>query len=225
MIDTPDIASVAALVADPTRAAMLSLLMDGKAYTATELAVEGDVTASTASTHLSRLLNGGLVSLAKQGRHRYYRIADPEVAGMLEGVMVIASSGRGPKRKPINEDVRRLRVCYDHLAGEQALMFLAKMREHRFISGTDEGMQLTRSGEQWCARIGIDAPTLASGRRPLCRACLDWSERRMHLAGALGAAILDRLFELRYAERQVGSRAVILLPGGERFFEDLELPR
>lgn len=227
MDDTPDIASIAALVADPTRAAMLTLLMDGKAYTATELAVEGDVTPSTASSHLARLQGGGLIAQTRQGRHRYFRISGPEVAAMLEGLMTIASTGKRPVRRtgPINEDIRRSRICYDHLAGEVAVHMLEKIREKQFISGEDQAMTLTKSGEDWCGRIGIDLTALGSKRRRLCRVCLDWSERRMHLAGALGAAILERLFALRYAEREVGSRVVILSPQGERFIERLELPR
>ena len=227
MNDTPDIAAIAALVADPTRAAMLTLLMDGKAHTATELAVEGDVTPSTASSHLARLQDGELITLSRQGRHRYFRIAGPQVAVMLEGLMNIASTGMRRIRRagPINEEMRRARICYDHLAGEAAIHLLERLRKKSFISSEDQTMALTQSGEDWCGRIGIDLAPLRSKRRRLCRACLDWSERRMHLAGALGAAILDRLFSLRYAEREVGSRVVILSPQGERFIERLELRR
>jgi DNA-binding transcriptional ArsR family regulator len=226
MDDTPDIASIAALVADPTRAAMLTLLMDGKAYTATELAVEGDVMPSTASIHLAKLHSGGLIAATRQGRHRYFRISAPEVAAILEGLMIIATNGKRHVRRtgPVNEEIRRSRICYDHLAGEVAVQLLERIRDKQFISGEDQEMLLTKRGEDWCGRIGIDLTALRSKRRRICRACLDWSERRVHLAGALGAAILDRLFTLGYAEREVGSRVVILSPQGERFIAHLELP-
>lgn len=206
---------------------MLTLLMDGKAYTATELAVEGGVTPSTASIHLARLEGGGLIAHTRQGRHRYFRISEPDVAAMIEGIMNIASTSNRLVRwkSPINEEMRRSRICYDHLAGEAAVRLLERIREKQFISGGDRVMTLTESGKEWCARIGIDPTALGSKRRRLCRACLDWSERRMHLAGALGAAILDRLFILRYAQREVGSRVVILSPRGKRFMEVLELSR
>lgn len=225
MDDTPDIAAIAALVADPTRAAMLTLLMDGKAYTATELAVEGDVTPSTASSHLARLQSGGLIEHTRQGRHRYFRISGPQVAAMLENLMNIASIGRHQvqRENPVNEEIRRSRVCYDHLAGEAGVHLLERIREERFINGESQAMTLTKDGEAWCGRIGVDLALLRSKRRQLCRACLDWSERRMHLAGALGAAILDRLFALRYAEREIGSRVVMLSPRGKRFIERLDL--
>jgi DNA-binding transcriptional ArsR family regulator len=227
MDDNPDIASIAALIADPTRAAMITLLMDGKAYTATELAMEGEVTPSTASSHLTKLHSGGLIALSKQGRHRYFRISGPDVAAMIEGLMTLAPTGkrRGRLTGTTNEEIRRSRICYDHLAGEVAVQLLENLREKQFISGEDQVMSLTKSGQEWFGQIGIDLAALRSKRRRLCRACLDWSERRTHLAGALGAAILERLFTLGYAKREVGSRVVILSPQGERFIEHLRLSR
>jgi DNA-binding transcriptional ArsR family regulator len=227
MPDTPDIAAIATLMGDPTRGRMLTALMDGRALTATELALEGDVTASTASSHLSRLASAGLVTVTRQGRHRYYRIATPEVAAALEGLMSVAShSGLHTIRTgPRDAGLRRARVCYDHLAGEAAVRLLDRMRAKQLITGPDEALGLTTRGEDWCDRIGIDLAALRSRRRLLCRPCLDWSERRMHLAGALGAALLDRLFALRYARREPGSRAVILSPRGEAFIEMLQLSR
>lgn len=227
MPDMPDIATLAALVGDPTRGKMLTLLMDGRAQTATELALEGGVSPSTASSHLARLTGAGLVAIAKQGRHRYFRIATPEVAAALEGLMgAAAQSGlRAVRTGPREEGLRRARVCYDHLAGETAVRFLERLREEDLLTGADAALALTSRGEAWCDRTGIDLAALRSTRRPLCRSCLDWSERRSHLAGALGAAVLDRLFALRYAHRETGSRAVHLSARGEAFVERLELPR
>jgi DNA-binding transcriptional ArsR family regulator len=224
MPNTPDIASIAALVGDPARGRMLMRLMDGRALTATELALEAGVTPSTASSHLSRLAKAKLVSLAKQGRHRYYRIAGAEVAAALEGLMSIAPLAKvSVELGPQDEGLRRARICYDHLAGEAGVRLLEGLRARGLIQGDDGSMVLTAKGELWCETVRIDLAVLRSTRRRLCRACLDWSERRTHLAGALGAAILDRLFVLRWASRERGSRAVALSPRGEAFVESLEI--
>jgi DNA-binding transcriptional ArsR family regulator len=225
MPDTPDIASIAALVGDPTRAIMLTVLMDGRAHTATELALEAGVTPSTASSHLSRLTGGGLLSIARQGRHRYFRIPAPEVAAAIEGLLNIAprSAAPAPRRGPGDERLRRARVCYDHLAGEAAVRLLERLRAAALIDGEDDGMRLTAAGEAWCGRVGIDLAAMRARRRGICRACLDWSERRTHLAGALGSALLERMLALRLARREPGSRAVVLAPRGESFIERPEL--
>lgn len=227
MLDIPDIAAVATVVGDPTRARMLAALMDGRALTATELALEGGVTPSTASSHLTRLKKSGLISLVTQGRHRYFRIAAPDVAAVIEGLMGIAPgvAGRPVRTGPLDDRLRRARVCYDHLAGEAAVRLLGRLREKNFLRGGDRALALTAGGEAWCTRVGIDLDALRKKRRPLCRSCLDWSERKTHLAGSLGAAILDRLFALRYARREKGCRAVTLAPRGEAFVERLELVR
>lgn len=217
----PDFVSIAALVGEPTRATMLAALMDGRAHTATELALEAGVTPSTASSHLARLTAGGLLGIARQGRHRYYRIPTPEVAAAIEGLMSIAPRRSPPRTGPADEAMRRARVCYDHLAGEAAVRLLARLRAEGLVSGGDDAMALTPQGEAWCGRIGIDLDAMRVRRRRVCRPCLDWSERRTHLAGALGAALLDRLLALRYARRQPGSRVVVLAPRGESFVEHL----
>jgi DNA-binding transcriptional ArsR family regulator len=225
MLDMPDIASVAAVVGERTRGRMLTALMDGRARTATELALAGGVTASTASSHLARLANGGFVTLVKQGRHRYYRLSGTEVAAVIEGLVGIAPRNDNCRSLagPLDARLRHARVCYDHLAGESAVCLLRRMRETELLHGGDPALALTRQGETWCTRVGIDVGALRKRRRPLCRTCLDWTERRAHLAGALGAAILERLFELRYAKREIGSRAVILSPRAESFLQRLEL--
>jgi DNA-binding transcriptional ArsR family regulator len=227
MLDIPDVASVAALVGDPTRGRMLTALMDGRALTATELALEGGVTASTASSHLARLTAASLVSLVTQGRHRYYRLSTPEVAAAIESLMSIAPRvGRRPVPvNPLDEGLRRARVCYDHLAGEAAVRLLQRLREKGVLDGDDAALVLTGKGEKWCRGVGIDLEALRSKRRPLCRSCLDWTERRTHLAGSLGAAILERLFDLRYARRERGSRTVVLSARAESFVDRLEFAR
>ncbi len=225
MVDSPDIASIAALLGDATRGRMLVALMDGRALTATELALEGGVTPSTASSHLARLTAGGLVALARQGRHRYFSIAGPEIAAVLEGLMSIAPGHRRHVRTgPADEGLRRARVCYDHLAGESGVRLLERLLQRKLVGGRDDAVSLTRAGELWARRLGIDVRALRAKRRPLCRPCLDWSERQTHLAGAFGAALLDRLFALRYARRELGSRAITFSPRGAAFLEHLEAP-
>ncbi|HEX6911604.1 MAG TPA: helix-turn-helix transcriptional regulator, partial [Longimicrobium sp.] len=192
MDDTPDIASVAALVGDSTRATMLTVLMDGRAHTATQLALDAGVSPSTASFHLARLTGGGLVAIARQGRHRYFRIPGPEVAAVIESLTYVAPPRAGaPSRRPgpADADLRRARVCYDHLAGEAGVRLLERLRDRGLVAGADDALALTADGEAWCARAGIDLAPLRARRRRLCRACLDWSERRAHLAGGLGAAL------------------------------------
>jgi DNA-binding transcriptional ArsR family regulator len=221
MSSMPDFASVAALVGEPARAAMLAVLMDGRAHTATELAMQAGVSPSTASSHLSRLTAGGLLAIARQGRHRYFRIPTPEVGAAIEGLMSIAprTEPRAPRRGPVDEGLRRARVCYDHLAGEAGVRLLHRLRETGLVGGGDDALLLAPAGEAWCARVGIDVDALRARRRRVCRGCLDWSERRTHLAGALGAALLERMLALRWARREPGSRVVILAPRGESFVE------
>lgn len=223
MSGTYDLASIASLVGDASRAAMLTALMDGRAHTATELAMRAGVTPSTASSHLSRLTAGGLVDIARQGRHRYYRIPSPEVAAAIEGLMSIAARGPALCTGPSDPAMRRARVCYDHLAGEAGVRLLQRMREKGFIRGGDDAMELTAEGEAWCASAGIDLDALRARRRRMCRSCLDWSERRTHLAGALGSALLDRLLALRWARREPGGRTIVLSPRGEAFVEHLSV--
>jgi DNA-binding transcriptional ArsR family regulator len=218
MLDTPDMAFVAGAIADPTRGRMLMSLMRGQALTATELALDGGVTPSTASSHLTRLIDAGLVSVARQGRHRYFKIARPEVATMLEGMANLANSRSGIATGPRDPALRHARVCYDHLAGETAVRLLARLREHQLLLGDDDSLALSPRGETWAATLGIDLQALHARRRALCRPCLDWSERRTHLAGSLGAAILDRMVALRYVRRTAG-RAVTLSENGARLIE------
>jgi len=222
----PDLASVAFLVGEPARGRMLTALMDGRALTATELALEGGVAPSTASSHLERLGHGGLVTMVRRGRHRYFRIAGPRVAAALEGLMAIAPRSRRAvdRRGPLDEALRHARVCYDHLAGEAAVRFLESASERNWLRLSRHGVAITPGGEERFRALGIDIAALHGQRRRLCRPCLDWSERRFHLAGALGSALLDRLFALRWARREIGTRAVTFSPRGAAFLETLEPP-
>lgn len=212
----PDIAQVAALLGDPARANMLTALMDGQALTAGELARAAGVTPQTASSHLARLQAGGLTAVRVQGRHRYYALADDDVARVLEGLMGLAERA-GLKRTrtgPREPELRNARVCYDHLAGDLGVAMLDGMIAQGRIAETDGHLALTPAGGAFLHDLGIDPHGLAGSRRPLCKACLDWSVRRSHLAGALGAAILTRLYEMGWARRLEGARIVRFTPDG-----------
>lgn len=220
MIDGPDIARIASLVGDPARANMLTALMGGTALTATELALEAGVTVQTASSHLAKLMEGGLLTVASQGRHRYYGLANPEVAGMLESITGVAASV-GPKRTrpgPREATMREARVCYDHLAGEHAVAMLDSLLARGILTRDGDRIDLGKAGPSHFEAVGIDTAKLVTRRRPVCRACLDWSVRRSHLAGTLGAAILDKILGEKWARRDPESRAIIFSPRGKQAF-------
>jgi DNA-binding transcriptional ArsR family regulator len=221
MKDSPDLSRIASLVGDPARANMLTALMDGSALTASELALEAGVSAPTASSHLGKLLEGGLLSLSTQGRHRYYALSGRPVAAMLEAIMGV-SAAVGPKRArpgPRDATMREARICYDHLAGDHAVAMLDGFLARGLLTGRDAEVHLAQPGKAHFAAVGIDIDGLGKQRRPLCRACLDWSVRRSHLAGALGAAILDRVLAEKWARREPESRAIVFSPRGKAAFE------
>ena len=222
----PDIAVVASLVGDPARANMLTALMTGRALTASELAQQAGITPQTASSHLAKLEAGGLIEPEKQGRHRYYRLTGPDVAGVLEGLAGLAERAghtrvrTGPKEPAL----RRARICYDHLAGDLGVQMLDSMRSQRLVRQSKQAIELTSEGKRFMASaLQIDADTLVHPRRPVCKACLDWSERRHHLAGTLGAAVMSRFTELNWAARDPapGSRVVHFTRTGEKRFAAL----
>lgn len=216
MREGPDIARIAALVADPARSAMLIALMDGRALTATELAGLGGISRQTASSHLAKLVDGEVLVVEAQGRHRYFRLAGPHVASLLEALMVFSSDAAPPLRTgPRDPLLRKSRICYDHLAGEMGVRLFERMREDHWL--TDD-LTVTGRGRDKLAEVGLDLEALPPSNRPLCRACLDWSQRRQHLAGRLGKAILDHMLAQSWARRLPGSRVISFSPEGERLF-------
>jgi DNA-binding transcriptional ArsR family regulator len=222
----PDIAMVAALVGDPARSNILTALMTGRALTASELAHQAGVTPQTASSHLAKLEAGGLIAQEKQGRHRYYRLSDPDVAAVLEGLEGLAARAGHMRVRtgPKDPALRRARVCYDHLAGDLGVQMLDSMKRQRLVRQRKQDIELTAEGGHFLTRtLQISTDALAHPRRPLCRACLDWSERRHHLAGTLGAAMLNRFTELKWAARDAapGSRIVNFTRNGEKRFAAL----
>jgi len=220
MDGTPNIAKIGTLLGDNTRARMLATLMHGKALTASELAREAGVTAQTASSHLAKLEDGGLLVLRKQGRHKYFALANEDVAALLETLMAL-SAGNEPLRTttgPRDAAMRHARVCYNHLAGTKGIQLHDSLVASRYLQHKDGELVLSRKGHQFMQEFGIDLHSLQASRSPLCRSCLDWSERRSHLAGSLGRALLAKFEQLRWVKRDSGSRVLKFSMKGENEF-------
>jgi len=228
MKDGPNIVGIAALIGDHARCAMLTALMTGEALTATELATEANITKQTASSHLAKLMDAELVAVENQGRHRYFRLAAPDVAQLLESLMGVAQRTGATRVRPGPREpaLRKARVCYDHLAGDIGVQVYDAFLRQRLIRTmkTNEGkgtaVDLTKKGQRFCAELNIDLNKITRSRRPLCRPCLDWSVRRYHLAGSLGAAILQHCYQEKWAKRVEGSRVVQFSPKGERLLRE-----
>lgn len=216
-------AETASLIGDPARANMLAALMDERSLTATELSLAAGVAPSTASGHLAKLVEGKLVSVTTGGRYRYYRLTSPAVARMLENLMVLSSDGP-PRHRPrsrCDDGMARARTCYDHFAGKLGVAMAESFAEHEYILLSDEGGVVTDAGWAFLTELGIELGPHKASRRAFCRPCLDWSERRWHIGGVVGAAIARRSFELGWTERQKHGRAVTITPDGERALEQL----
>jgi len=224
MSETLDIARVGSLMGDPSRASMLMALMSGEALTATELAFRAGVALPTASGHLAQLVDGGLLAVAKQGRHRYYRLGGPAVAHAVETLSDLAIQVFPSPRRVMPEDapLRRARTCYDHFAGRLGVALADGLVRKHVLRRRDADLTLVRrgSGEALLNSWGIDIARLESARRPVVRTCIDWTERHPHLAGALGAAIVDRFFDAGWIRRRRDDRAVTVTPLGQRHLRE-----
>ena len=218
MREGPDISIIAALIGNPASANMLMALLAGPALTATELAQEAGLMLSTASGHLAKLEQAGLVVVERQGRHRYFRLAEVDVANVLEALMPVAARAGHLRVRtgPRDPELRRARSCYDHLAGDLAVQMFHRFIERGLLVARHDGLHLTNEGRRFFSDGGIDVEALERGRRPLCRPCLDWSERRSHLGGALGGAIFDRVIARDWAVREARTRIVRFSTAGER---------
>lgn len=223
MTEGPNVAEVAALVGDPARASMLMALMDGRALTAKELAFVAGVTPQTTSGHLAKLADARLLNCLRQGRHRYYRVASPLVARMLEGISLVAAIEAPPRHRPrsLRDDaLGRARICYDHLAGELGVAIADALVTREAVQLSDDGGEVTTAGATFLQEaLAIDLAGLPQ-RRAFCRPCLDWSERRYHLAGAVGAAIARSCFASGWIERIRDSRALAITPRGQGALRD-----
>jgi DNA-binding transcriptional ArsR family regulator len=221
MRDGPDIARIGALLGDPARTHMLTALMSGQALTAGELAREACITPQTASSHLARLAEGGLVVSRKQGRCVYFALASGEVAELMEQLAGLAASAGHRRTRPGPRDpaMRRARVCYDHLAGELGVAMLDGLVARGVVEDHLGSLNLTEGGAEWALEFGVAPEALTGRRRPVCKACLDWSERRSHLAGSLGNALLERIYANGWARRLDGGRVVAFSAPGLAAFE------
>jgi DNA-binding transcriptional ArsR family regulator len=216
MVAAANMVEVAALVGDTARATMLAALMGGQSLTGSELAFLANVSRPTASEHLRKMVNARLVIFTKRRRHHYYRIASPLVAKMLESIKAVAAIETPPRYQPrsAREDALRLaRTCYDHLAGKLGVAIADALVARKYLLLSDDGGEITRAGGKFLGAFGAD---LNPGRsqRMFCRPCLDWSERRYHIAGHVGAEICRRCFDLGWLARSRGSRALKITPGG-----------
>jgi DNA-binding transcriptional ArsR family regulator len=218
MKDGPNIARVAGLIGDPARAEILTALLADRALTATELAGIAGVTKQTVSAHLAKLVGAGLLAVQARGRHRYFRLAGGDIAQLLEALMGVAFRTGSLRLLPGPREpaLRKARVCYDHLAGELGVFVYEGLIARGLLGDEAGSLFLTNAGAEWLAAFGIDPADAARRRRTFCRPCLDWGERRHHLGGALGAALLARFYELRWAQRAKDSRVVVFTAAAEQ---------
>lgn len=218
-----EVAAAASLLSDVARASMVSVLLDGRARTAGELAAAAGVTPQTASSHLSKLIAGGLVSVVPQGRHRYHRLASSDVAHALEALSMLVASPARKQRTPGPKDasLRNGRTCYDHFAGRLGVAITDALVTRGVIVEERQSFRIAEGGAGRLACLGVVVPGSRRSGRPACRWCLDWSERRPHLAGAVGAQLTSRSLEAGWVRRLAGSRAVRVTPAGEQVFADV----
>ncbi len=217
MITGPIIAEIAALVGDPARATMVSALLDGGALTAGELAAAARITPQTASTHLAKLTEAGLLAMVRKGRHRHFRLASPAVEDMIEGIVAVALARR-PRYRPLSRQAQaldRARICFDHLAGRLSVDVTDSLVAREYLVPDGDAAEITKAGARFLTGFGIELPI----RRRSCRLCLDWTERRPHIAGTVGAAITRRFFDIGWMERVKRSQAVVVTPAGRRGFQ------
>jgi DNA-binding transcriptional ArsR family regulator len=223
MVAAANMVEVAALVGDTTRATMLAALMGGQALTSSELAALAHVSRPTASGHLGKLVAARLLTVSRKRRHSYYRIASPLVARMLESIKAVAAieaPARHQPRSAQDDALRFARTCYDHLAGKLGVAIADALVARRFIVLTDEGGAVTPAGARFLTKFGVDLNAKSAGRRIFCLACLDWSERRYHIAGFIGAEILHRVLELGWLAQRRDARAVQVTAAGRRGLRD-----
>jgi DNA-binding transcriptional ArsR family regulator len=211
-----DVAAAAALLAEPARAALVVALTENEALPASALAAHAGIAPSTASEHLRRLVDGGFLVSRKNGRHRYFSLADPAVAAAIEALAIVAPQPpvRSLREATKSELIRSARTCYDHLAGRLGVALAAALEKQEVVVRRNDGYELGHRAEATCDELGIDLTALQAQRRPIVRSCLDWSERELHVAGALGAALADRFFELEWIRRREGNRSIEVVEDG-----------
>ncbi|MBO9631522.1 MAG: helix-turn-helix transcriptional regulator [Chitinophagaceae bacterium] len=213
---------IASLIGEPARSTMLWCLLEGRAMTATELAFAADVSAQSASMHLSKLMQASLLKQEKQGRHKYYKLAKPEVAYVIESIASLLPEKKENRKVPDhNSGVRFCRTCYDHLAGKVGVSITEQLLRKGYLLYSETDYSIPAKGSKWFHALGIDIEALRSQRRAFARPCLDWSERRHHLAGSLGSALLNMMLEKDWMRRKKQSREIILTSEGTRKLYEL----
>ena len=218
----PDIASAAALIGDPARAAMLSLLLGGEAFPATVLAARAGISAQTASVHLAKLTAGRLIVSERSGRYRLYRLADHKVAEAFEALAAISPQHqpRSMRQSDESKSLNLARMCYDHLAGHLGVSITDMLVRRGVVAADERSYVVTRRGHAWLARFGVDVAQLRSARRKFATQCLDWSERRPHIGGALGAALADRVLGNGWCARRRANRGLNVSDAGWKALRD-----
>jgi len=221
MRSEPDLSTIASLIGDPTRAAILSALLSGQFLPASELAHRAHITPQTTSAHLAKLVDGNLLEVSRMGRHRYYRLKNAEVAHALEALALISPPPRikSPRQSAEYEALCLARTCYDHLAGKLGVAMTQALVDKGYLTLNGQSYALTQQGHAWLPAWNIDETQLLKGRRMFAPTCVDWSERQNHLAGALGAAMMNWLFENKWATRIPGNRALKLSEAGRLGFK------
>jgi DNA-binding transcriptional ArsR family regulator len=216
---------IASLIGDPTRATIMWTLLDGKAFTATELAIAADTTPQNISMHLSKLMQAELLRVERQGRHRYYKFSRKEIAYAIEAMVSMLPHPDSKKEtKTENESaIKYCRTCYDHLAGKVGVMITDSMLKQKIIVEKNDLFELSNKGEKWFSSLDIDVENLKQQRRFLLRPCLDWSERRHHIAGSLAAALLDKMLSSDWIRRTKNSRAIVITGKGEKKLQEHRL--
>lgn len=210
------LSGVASLLGDKSRSVMLWNLMDGRSYTATELSLCADISPQSASNHLAKLVNAGILTVTKQGRHRYYSFASTEAAHVIESMATLLPPERDrvTKSNPGPVGIAHARTCYDHIAGRVGVALTESLVEHRLIDPSGEDYLVTDKGKDWFASLGLDVEEIRSQRRSFARQCLDWSERKPHLAGALGASLLQMMLKKNWARKMKMSRELFITAAG-----------
>jgi len=215
--------SIAALICEPTRAKMLWNLLDGRAFTASELSVVADISASAASNHLAKLLEAEIIKVEIQGRHRYFALSNAEVAYAVEGLASLAnnSSTKSIKKEPEKNGVKYCRTCYDHLAGFVGVQLVETLEKKGYLAKSKKGYSVSEKGWEWFSIFNISNENCENSRRAITRQCLDWSERRPHLAGQLGAVFLEKMFERKWFRKIEFSRELVVTAKGRQELYDL----
>jgi DNA-binding transcriptional ArsR family regulator len=213
---------LATLIGEPARAGMMWNLLDGRAYTATELSLNADISASAASNHLSKLLAAGLLKVVQQGRHRYYSFARPEVAYAVESLAALAANHPVKEKNIIEKNgIKYCRTCYDHLAGYVGVKMTEALERKSLLVKLGDQYTVTRKGWKWFSIFNISEGQFNAKRRPLARQCIDWSERKPHLAGQLGTMLMQKMLERKWFKAVPFSRELILTPKASRELYDL----